>query len=183
MDNRNNSVPHSTEDKGWWLRHGERLEVRFVQLARTKLELDAYINPAKADDPTVPDLIVDGEVADLKTQNTPFFTAARYGLDPRFAVTFNRKDYERYKNRYPSIIVYFWIDWTQTEWNGYRVDYYGGIFRVPFTILARMIEHGAPEHRYKYRQDDNVGNAKTSYILDVRSFESLFIADKRDAAF
>ncbi|MDO4705225.1 MAG: hypothetical protein Q4A98_03305 [Comamonadaceae bacterium] len=72
--------------------------------------MEARINPAKNMDKTAPDLIIDGAISDLKTQNTPFFTASRYGLDPRFAVTFNRKDYERYKRIYPSIVIYFWID-------------------------------------------------------------------------
>lgn len=177
MDERNAAVPHDTEDKRWWLQHGEILEARFVDLCRDRLRLDARINPDKEHDPTVPDLVVEGALADLKTQNTPFFTAGRYGLDPRFAVTFNRKDYERYKTLYPSLVVYFWLDWKQTEGFGSRVDYYGGIFRLPFPVLAQMIEHGAPEHTYKYRQGDTAGNAKSSFVLDVRKFEPLFIAD------
>jgi hypothetical protein len=183
MDNRNAVVPHDTEDKGWWLRHGEKLETRFVDLCREKLGLDARINPDKALDPTVPDLIVEGLLADLKTQNTPFFTAGRYGLDPRFAVTFNRKDYERYKKLYPEVIVYFWLDWTQTEWKDSHVDYYGGFFRLPFSTLSQLIEKGAPEHQYIHRKGDRAGNAKSSFVLDVRLFEPLFVAEKRNAAF
>jgi len=183
MDDRNAAVPHDTEDKGWWLRHGEKMETRFVVLCRAKLGLNACINPDKRNDPMVPDLIVDGALAELKTQNTPFFTAGRYDLDPRFAVTFNRKDYERYKKFYPSIVVYFWIDWMQTEWKGHRVDYYGGFFRLPFPALAQMIERGAPEHRYIHRQGDTAGNAKSSFVLDARLFEPLFVAEKREAQF
>ena len=123
---------------------------------------------------------MEGSLADLKTQNTPFFTASRYRLDPRFAVTFNRKDYERYKNLYPTIIIYFWIDWKQTEWKGNKVDYYSGIFRIPFSDLALMIENGAPEHSYKRRYGDTAGNAKSSFLLDVRNFEALLVTEKRD---
>ncbi len=183
MNDRNAAVPHNTEDKGWWLRHGEVLETRFVELSKAKLRLDARINPEKKNDSTVPDLIVEGVLADLKTQNTPFFTAGRYGIDPRYAVTFNRKDYERYKRLYPLIVIYFWLDWTQTEWNGNKVDYLGGFFRLPFPVLAQMIDRGAPEHTYKHRLGDTAGNAKSSFIFDVRSFEPLFVAESREAAF
>jgi hypothetical protein len=183
MSDRNEAVPHDTEDKGWWLRHGEKLEVQFVELCKVKLGLDAHINPDKKNDPMVPDLIVGGVLADLKTQNTPFFTASRYGVDPRFAVTFNRKDYERYKKLYPSIVLYFWLNWTQTEWKGTRVDYYGGIFRLSFPELALVIERGAPEHTYQRREGDTAGNAKSSFVLDVHIFEPLFVAEKRGAAF
>jgi hypothetical protein len=103
---RNHNVPHGTEDKQWWLRHGERLEADFVELCVTHLALDVCLNPAKLVDPTAPDLLVDGKIADLKTQNTPFFTASRYGLDPRFTITFNWKDYERYRKLYPDIIIF-----------------------------------------------------------------------------
>src|SRR3989344_8017214 len=115
MVDRNISIPHDTEDKSWWLLHGAQLEERFVEVCCKHLHLSAAINPVKITNPTAPDLVVNGRLADLKTQNTPFFTAARYGLDPRFAVTFNRKDYERYKRFYPDIDIYYWVDWTQTE--------------------------------------------------------------------
>ncbi|NBT26093.1 MAG: hypothetical protein EBT09_05980 [Actinobacteria bacterium] len=103
---RNHNVPHGTEDKQWWLRHGERLEADFVELCVTHLALDVCLNPAKLVDPTAPNLLVDGKIADLKTQNKPFFTASRYGLDPCFTITFNRNDYERYRKLYPDIIIF-----------------------------------------------------------------------------
>lgn len=179
MPDRNDEVPHDPEDKGWWLLHGEALERQFVALCQKHLKLNAVINPAKATDPTAPDLIVEERLADLKTQNTPFFTAQRHGIDPRFAVTFNRKDYERYRDLYPEIDIYFWIDWTQTEWNGRTVEYLGGIFRLPFAQVAQMIEAGAPEHYYQRRQNDIAGNAKSSFVLDIRNFEELFRCDAR----
>ena len=177
---RNPVVPHSTEDKNWWLLHGVGLENRFVLICKEKLKLDASINPEKKFNPYAPDLIVSGKIADLKTQNTPFFSARRYQIDPRFSVTFNRKDYERYKTLYPDINIYFWVDWTQTEWNGNRVEYLGGIFTLPFSSIQEMIEQGkAPEHFYKHRVNDTGGNAKSSFLLDIRNFEKLFATKKR----
>jgi hypothetical protein len=76
-EDRNVAVPHDTEDRSWWYIHGERLEERFVSICRERLKIGAMINPEKARDSTVPDLVVEGVLADLKTQNTPFFTAGR----------------------------------------------------------------------------------------------------------
>lgn len=126
---------------------------------------------------------MNGALADLKTQNTPFFTAGRYGLDPRFAITFNRKDYERYKKLYPEIVIYFWIDWTQTTWRESHVEYLGGVFRLPFAQVATLIENGAPEHQYIHRQRPGDRNAKSSFLLDIRSFEELFSTDRQGEAF
>lgn len=183
MQDRNSAVPHNTEDKGWWYQHGERLEETFVELCVTRLKIDARINPEKELNKTAPDLVVEGTLADLKTQNTPFFTAGRYGLDPRFAVTFNRKDYERYKSRYPNIVIYFWLDWAQTEWNDIQVDYLGGFFRLPFREVAALIEQGAPEHSYIRRRDPADRNAKSSFLLDIRRFEMLFSNETRGETF
>ena len=180
MEKRNSAVPHHTEDRGWWYLHGEGLETSFVSLCQTRLRLDARINPEKEHDRTVPDLVVEGRLADLKTQNTPFFTSGRYRLDPRFTVTFNRKDYERYKHLYPGIEIYFWLDWKQTESRWGVVDYYGGFFRLPFSDVAALIEKGAPEHHYIHRQYPGDRNAKSSFLLDVRMFEALFVAERRD---
>lgn len=171
---RNNAVPHDTEDKNWWYMHGEKLEEQFITLCQERLKIDAEINPEKAIDNTAPDLIVEGIIADLKTQNTPFFTAGRYKIDPRYAVTFNRKDYERYKTKYPDIVIYFWLDWMQTKWRNCEVNYLGGIYRIPFKKLAEIIEKGAPEHIYMHRQAPGDRNAKSSFLLDVRKFEKIF---------
>lgn len=176
---RNEAVPHDTEDRGWWYIHGEKLEERFVRLCRARLAMDAQINPAKELDKTAPDLLVDGLLADLKTQNTPFFTAGRYGLDPRFTVTFNRKDYGRYKKLYPDVVIYFWIDWRQTTWRDSSVAYLGGVYRLPFADVAALIESPAPEHFYINRQSPGDRNAKSSFLLDIRQFESLFQMENR----
>ena len=183
MDDRNDIVPHNTEDRGWWYIHGERLEERFVDICRNHLQIDAKINPEKARNPTVPDLVMDGFLADLKTQNTPFFTAGRYRMDPRFTVTFNRKDYERYKSLYPSLEIYFWLDWTQTTWKDHRVDYLGGVFRLPFVEVAALIEKGAAEHTYLHRREPGDRNAKSSFLLDVRYFEKLFSSEGPSSGF
>lgn len=177
---RNPEVLHDTEDRGWWHLHGQELEKRFVGLCKTKLNLDIRINPEKSHDVYAPDLLVNGAIADLKTQNTPFFTASQYGIEPRYAVTFNRKDYERYKTLYPEIVIYFWLDWMQTSSKWGSVEYFGGVFCLPFKELAELIARGAPEHFYIRRQYPGDQNAKSSFVLDVRNFQSLFTAESRE---
>ncbi len=177
MSERNKDVPHQTEDKEWWLGHGEKLEECFVALCANKRFLNAIINPEKIKNPTAPDLIVEGRLADLKTQNTPFFTSWQYGIDPRYAVTFNKKDFDRYRDLYPEIIIYFWINWLQVEWKGVKVEPFNGIFRLPFSEIAKMIEGGTPEHVYRNRKNDTGGNAKSSYVFDVRKFEAIAIVE------
>ncbi|KQQ94955.1 hypothetical protein [Massilia sp. Leaf139] len=180
MSDRNPNVPHDTEDRGWWYLHGAAMEKEFVKLCRTKFGLDAEINPAKDEDPCAPDLMVNGGLADLKSQRTPFYTARRFGIDPRYAVTFNRKDYERYKAYYSDISIYFWLDWTETSSRWGTVDYYGGIFHLPFSDVAALIEAGAPEHSYQHRVGPGDPNAKSSFILDIRKFTALFATERRE---
>lgn len=164
---------HDTEDRYEWYGIGENLERHFVDKCRSELQWDIMINPEKEIDPTVPDLIYNGQLADLKTQQTPFFTASRYGIDPQFAVTFNRKDYVRYSQMYPELIILFWVDWQELTWRDRVVEYHGGIYVTPFREIVTLIENGAKEHFYSRRRNDNRGNAKSSFIFDVRNFQSL----------
>ena len=175
---------HDTEDKDWWCIHGEKLEEEFVRICHAKLGIDIRINPEKATNRYAHDLVFTDKtgatrIADLKCQNTPFFTAARYGIDPRFAVTFNRKDYERYKSLYPSIVIFYWIDWKQLQWQNLTVDYLGGFYALPFSHMTKLIESGkVPEHEYIFRKNDMAGNAKSSFIFDLRQFQCLLAIEK-----
>jgi hypothetical protein len=171
---------HDTEDKLWWTEHGSQLEVRFVSEVAPRLHLDAVLNPAKVSNPFVPDLLVKGRLADLKVQNTPFFTASRYGLDPQYTVTFNRKDYLRYSELYPQVLLFFWVAWTTLEWPKsaprVRVDRMAGLWEVPFAELARRIDdRTAPLHSYQRRVGDRAGNATESYLFDARTFKALSV--------
>ncbi len=171
---RNAEVQHNTEDKRWWLQHGLKLEYEFVDLCRNELNIKAEINPAKSNSPTAPDLLVDGKIADLKVQNTPFFSASKYSMDPRFTVTFNRKDFERYSSIYPEIVVYFWVNWTQLSWRDFQVQKLNAIYKADFSLIAEQINSGkAKEHSYIHRKVDTVGNAKSSFLLDIRTFQKI----------
>lgn len=171
---------HDTEDKLWWTEHGARMEVRFVAEVAPHLGLDAALNPAKTADPFAPDLLVAGQLADLKVQNTPFFTASRYGLDPQHTVTFNRRDYLRYSELYPEILLFFWVAWTTLAWPRtaprVRVAKMAGVCEVPFARLAGRVKAGeVPLHSCRRRVGDRAGNATESHLFDLRTFTDLSV--------
>jgi hypothetical protein len=171
---------HDTEDKHWWVVEWRNHEDLFVNQVCPHLNLAAQINPAKKHDEYAPDLIIQGRLADLKCQQTPFFkSAALYRIDPQFAVTFNRKDYLRYLGHYPNLVVYYWLGWQKLEktirGQVYRVKPMTGVWRAEFQTLHQLIENGkAPLHLYQRRVNDTHGNAKDSYVFDVRQFECLY---------
>jgi hypothetical protein len=146
-----------------------------VEFGQDWLDLDVKINPGKATTPTVPDLLVNGQIADLKTQETPFFTSHVFaGLDPRYTVTLNLKDVRYYRESYPDIVLYFWVNWRQRQWRDRTVEYLGGVYRVPLTMILTLIAAGATTHYYARRKTLEERNATESYLFDVRSFERLF---------
>lgn len=169
---------HNTEDKQWWVKMWRQKEDEFVTNICPRLGLKASINPEKQHNDYAIDLIVEGQIADLKCQTTPFFSSSRYKCDPQFTITFNRKDYERYSRLYPNAIIYFWVDWQLLEkalgGRIYSVLSMSGVWRVPFLNMKEQIESGAiPLHPYQRRQSDRQGNAKDSFLFDLRSFECL----------
>jgi|TARA_R110000737_G_scaffold298392_1_gene305204 hypothetical protein len=168
------SQPHDTEDRAWWWKHGETLEAAFVEFGQDWLDLDIQINPGKSTTPTLPDLLVDGKIADLKTQETPFFTSHACGLDPRYTVTLNLKDVRYYRESYPDIVLYFWVNWRKLKWRDCEVAYLGGVYRVSLTSILTLIATGAPTHYYARRKTLAERNATESYMFDIRSFERLF---------
>lgn len=170
---------HDLQDKGVWCEDGASAEEVFVKKYGAKLGL--IINPEKENDPYAPDLlnIRNRFLADLKTQNTPFFQAkSRFGYDPQFTVVFNGKDRERYRKNYPDIEIYFAVDWQSVKF----VSNYGiievkpmiGIWFIPFSRLDIILEN-SPYHSYQQRVLDEKGNAKGSYVLDLNNenFERL----------
>ena len=132
------------------------------------------MNPDKETNPYVPDLIVNEKLADLKTQTTPFFTSKRYNFNPNYTVTFNKKDFNRYNKLYSNIDIYFWVNWKDINWNGLSVNSLHGIFFSSFNNLKKIINKNKVEHFYKKRVNDVIGNAKSSYLIDVRKLERIY---------
>lgn len=164
-----------TENRESWYREGERREDSFVGLYGKILSV--IKNPAKTLDPTVLDLFHTKEnmLCDLKDQSTPFFMAGKkYGIDPQFAVTFNKKDKDRYieKTQGSDIYVYFWVRWKKEKRYGVSIKETDKVYRIRFNEL---IDHLTQDklHEYERRKVDNRPNAKSSYVVDVRNMELL----------
>lgn len=180
FDNEDKKIEHhDLQDKSHWCKDGEKIEEAFVRLYGTQLHL--AINPAKEHDPYAPDLIdtVTGKLADLKLQATPFFRAQKlFGIDPTYAVVFNEKDKLRYQDKYPEITIYYWVNWVavkyKTDLNEITVQPLQGVWRSEFPKFKQYLST-SPLHYYQQRVDDTKGNAKGSYVCDIRNevFEKL----------
>lgn len=173
-----NKSKYNTEDKNEWYKEGERLEVAFVEEIVPQLEVNLIINPDKINDPSVIDLMdIDNKrFADLKTQNTPFFYAKSKdkNYDPRFTVTFNKKDYERYCELYPDCDIYWYVNWKQLSYNKISIEPLEGVWVAKFSNMAKKIENKEVYlHSYNHRVNDDQ-NAKESYLFDLRD-KNIFV--------
>jgi hypothetical protein len=162
--------PASNEDKAAWIAYGQIAEREFCTWAAT-IGLDARLNPAKQADPYAFDLLLDGQPADLKTVRTPFYSSqVLYGISPQYAVTFNLKDAERYRAIYPDIRVVFDVRFTRWHIQSplavepMRLVAVGTLDEIAAAVKAR----GSQKHEYAARTDDRNGNAKASWLFDVR---------------
>ncbi|MFS0688971.1 hypothetical protein AB1K89_06995 [Sporosarcina sp. 179-K 8C2 HS] len=165
------------QDKGSWCSHGERKENIFIK--KYGLQLGQIINPQKKINRYAPDLAncIGNGLADLKTQNTPFFTAGKYKYDPQYTVTFNKNDADRYRVNNPDIDIYFWVDWIAVRYfkestnpkygdTDISIDSMHGVWKVSFKDLDAIIQD-SPLHQYQQRVNDVRGNARDSYLIDL----------------
>lgn len=164
---------HDTEDKGHWCLEGENNEIAFLRMFGEKYFF--ILNPPKRVDKYAPDLLsqTNNKITDLKAQGIPFFKAEiLYGIDPTYAVTFNIKDKLRYEKYYPEIDILYYVNWraVKVNMNGsiYTVEPHEGIYRIPFSELLTLLRK-APIHNYQRRQNDQQGNARKSYVFDIRN--------------
>lgn len=193
MSLRNTKIKTETEIKEWWCKHGEKQEYEFVSLmSHLSPHMRLQINPKKNIDPTACDLLMGTALlkCDLKCQRTPFFSANKYNLDPKYTFTFNSKDLFRYKELYSDIKIFIWIDWQQTSLTlgkrSWQVEPFKAIYRVNFEDITHLADTGkAPLHHYQRRPSggnpnhplhghiDDKGNATASYLIDLRMFTPL----------
>jgi len=171
-------TPHDPQDKRYWYDEGERFERTFVGDIAPRIGLDVTMNPAKVDEPWAHDIFVDGAKGDLKRQSTPFFTAGRMGMDPRFTVAFNVDDFQNYLfNHGDGFILLFWLDWSPIGQERFGVNVHGlhGVWQTTIAHISLLRDSGAPIHSYKGRsQEDERNNSTTSMLLDVRAFDLLY---------
>ena len=79
-------------------------------------------------------------------------------------ISINRKDLRRYYTLYPNIIIIF-----DVQYPDYKATHWSDLNRLELMVRSGKVQL----HKYKYRSDDGSGNAKDSYIFDVRWFPRL----------
>ncbi|MBI4790342.1 MAG: hypothetical protein HY782_25195 [Chloroflexi bacterium] len=162
-------TPSDLQNRAVWYVHGASREQVFV--ARHGKALGVALNPAKANDPTVPDLLYGGHLADLKCQDTPFFLAGHYGVEPTYAVTFNLKDalnYGRWGQNHQDFSIFYWVDWVAVRMvmNGksYAAQPLTGVWHVRFARLDEM-RRTRPIHWYNQRHRQPETDPRMQRIL------------------
>jgi hypothetical protein len=171
-----------TENKQDWCASAIPQENAFAINRLFDLGLSGNINLSKKTDVYTHDLFISFP-SDLKSVQTPLFKAKElFGIDPQYAVTFNKKDAVRYRNLYPNIIVVFDINWKETQ-----ADLGGTIYRVnPMhmtvagflsDIRRAIVKSGTKTIEYRRRVDDQSGNAKESWVFDSRDLHLLNLKD------
>lgn len=152
----------SNENKQWWCDVGAEMEHEFVK--RKFSQVGVKINPNKKDDPYTHDLVI-GLPCDLKTVRTPWKKSKEFwGIDPRNAVSINRKDLLRYARLYPNIIIIFDVNF----------ENHNTVRWANLWMMRRLkLEGKLHQHFYQARVGLNDGNAKSSYVFDVTELPEL----------
>jgi hypothetical protein len=173
--------PSSNEARSEWYSFGEKKEIEFVNIIQPWAGLSAWrfsINPRKRYVKWALDIVDKlGHEYDLKYQNRPFFKAGvLFGIHPQFAFAFNEKDYIRYQEEAPNCRIIAWLEWPASvledslEFGQELIYPMRGVWILEFKEIAFSIKSGgAPRHEYKNRINDKIGNAKSSFILDLRT--------------
>lgn len=163
--------PTNNENKSAWIDLGSRYEKEFVKLLRHH-GVKAEINPQKKTNPYLPDLLVEGRIAELKTRRTPFFKTEQYGISPDTATTINEKDIERYIRTNPGMVVFFWVYWPEQERYGIKVKECCGVWFARMDKLKKICD-AAPVKTYENRSGED-GNKVASYIIDLNDLRQMF---------
>ena len=164
------------QDKQSWCEHGRNLEDVFIEEFGEELSLE--INKNKSESVYVIDMFNTkyGVLSDLKSQNTPFFLAGKkYNIDPQFAVVFNKKDKLNYIKKTSDgseLYIYFWVKWDAQDRFGVKIESIDSIYATRFSNLLKILDE-EKIHEYKQRKGDTRGNAKESYVIDVREMRLL----------
>ena len=154
---------HNTEDKAYWVQRGRDLEDLFHETVHIEGCGVSYPT-AKIDDPYGHDFLLTRPM-DLKVQAEPFRKAEElFNIPPRYAISINLKDLQRYTKMYPNIVFVV-------------VVLFEGEMEIRQMTLQRARElvanDSAKRHEYRYRKGDQSGNAKVSYIFDLRHLDEI----------
>lgn len=152
------------EDKDWWCTEGVRRENKFLREVSIR-GWDIAVAPDKASNPYHHDFQITAP-CDLKSISTPFNTSQqKFGIPTEYAITINEKDFVRYAEKYPNIIILLDVQFPHTERR---------LFSITLPRARNLIQaKKAFRHTYIHRVDDKSGNAKASYVFDVRDLDQL----------
>jgi hypothetical protein len=152
----------NNEDKTAWCEYGLKLEHQF--LARG---YPVTLNDKKETDKYCHDFFIHLP-CDLKSIKTRWEKSEElFGIPSDYAVSINQKDLQRYNDLYPNLVMILDVEWS-------------GVYLVPVSYAIKLIKNGyAKKHEYKNRKNDMQGNAKISWIFDIREFE--VIKETKDA--
>ena len=164
----------------WCEEYGDKIERSFCVDRLYDLGLTGFMNLEKKQNVYAHDMF-SVFPADLKTVRTPFFKSwEKFEIDPQYAVTINMKDIQRYKELYPNIVVVFDVLWDEKICKKFieGVEYgvkpmhktYAGFIQ---DIRSAVVACGNKKVEYQGRVNDTGGNAKASYVFDVRKLQQL----------
>ena len=91
-------------------------------------------------------------------------------MNPNFAVTLNKQDVMDCTIKYPECQIVFWVDWKATTNFGVSVARQQGVWFLSYEHMLDLVAD-SPLHTYRNRVDDTKGNAKDSYVLDLRQMD------------
>lgn len=169
--------PKDTEDKESWYEFGEDKELEFLKKIAPQIGMEIKMNPEKKKDSSAIDFVSGSRYVDLKKQETPFFKSGiKYGLDPQYCVTFNTNDYHSYVNNYDSnkVEVIFWVDWKILKKFNVSVVPMHGVWIVSVEEIKKWVENNSLNIvNYQRRQFDTRGNARSSYLLNLKNMRLL----------
>lgn len=171
---------NDVEDKRAWCEYGAVAERDFVHRTLPSLGVVGFVNPAKIADKYTHDLFLQVQ-SDVKTVRTPLFKSLQlYDIDPQYAVTINVKDGQRYYDKYPNIVVVFDVQWLPENCSKviggveYMVEPMKTVRAGFLSDVWKAIEaDGVKTIEYLRRVNDTNGNAKQSYVFDVRRLHAL----------
>ena len=185
-------VLHNTEDKGWWLKEGEIREREFLDLCAEKKLLEGIVpNPERVGSRKkfLPEFFYRGALLDLKDHRIPFFESGRTrNIPPRYALTLDEQDVIDIEKKYPTCRLVFYVRWMAVKYQKIQLDDNGAgtvLKEIAIQPLhgiwgmtpGRMRELVADKtaHEYLRRKDDQRGNAKTSFGVDLRRLTQIWV--------
>ena len=142
------------DDKLSWCKYGEALEHEFLNGSHS-----VTLNPNKASDKFTHDFFIHLP-CDLKSIMSKWEKSELlFGISPDYAISINQKDLQRYRDLYPNLIMILNVKWS-------------GVYLLPVSYALNLIKRKkAKRHEYKNRKNDTSGNAKISWIFDLRDLE------------